>query len=99
MEFKLSEEQLEIKRAVREFCENEFSPELAIELDKKEEYPMELYKKAAKLGFTSLFVPEQYGGQGYGYVEASIAMEEMCRADSSLGIATLIGLFGATALS
>ncbi len=98
MEFKLSEEQLEIRRAVREFCENEFVPELALELDKNEKYPMELYKKAAKLGFTSLFVPEQYGGQGYGYLEAAIAMEEMCRADSSLGIATLIGLFGSDLL-
>ncbi len=98
MEFKLSEEQLEIRCAVREFCENEFIPELALELDKNEKYPMELYKKAAKLGFTSLFVPEQYGGQGYGYLEASIAMEEMCRADSSLGIATLIGLFGSDLL-
>lgn len=98
MEFKLSEEQLEIRCAIREFCENEFIPELALELDKNEKYPMELYKKAAKLGFTSLFVPEQYGGQGYGYLEAAIAMEEMCRADSSLGIATLIGLFGSDLL-
>ena len=68
MEFKLSEEQLEIRCAIREFCENEFIPELALELDKNEKYPMELYKKAAKLGFTSLFVPQQYGGQGYGYL-------------------------------
>jgi len=94
LEFKLSEEQLEIKRAVREFCEKEFDPDLALELDRKEEFPMDLYKKAAKLGFTSLFIPEQYGGQGYGYVEACIAMEEMCRADSSLGLATMIGVFG-----
>lgn len=98
LDFKLSEEQLEIKRAVREFCENEFSPELALELEKKEKYPMALYKKAAKLGFTSIFIPEEYGGQGYGYVEASIIMEEMCRADSSLGIATLIGIFGSELL-
>ena len=98
MKFKLSEEQLEIKRAVREFCEKEFVPELAFELDKNEKYPMDISQKAAKLGFTSLFIPEQYGGQGYGYVEASIAMEEMCRADSSLGIATLIGLFGSDLL-
>jgi len=42
VDFKLSEEQLEIKRAVREFCEKEFDPELALELDRKEEFPMEL---------------------------------------------------------
>ncbi|MCD6445652.1 acyl-CoA dehydrogenase family protein [Candidatus Bathyarchaeota archaeon] len=94
MDFKLTDEQLEIKRAVREFCEKEFDPDLALELDRKEEFPIELYKKAAKLGFTSLFVPEEYGGQGYGYLESCIAMEEMCRADSSLGLATMIGVFG-----
>ncbi len=94
MDFKLTEEQLEIKRAIREFCEKEFDPELALELDRKEEYPMELYRKAAKLGFTSLSIPEEYGGQGYGYLETCLAMEEMCRADSSLGLAIMIGIFG-----
>jgi alkylation response protein AidB-like acyl-CoA dehydrogenase len=98
VDFKLTDEQLEIKRAVREFSEKEFDPDLALELDKKEEFPMKLYKKAAKMGFTSLFIPEEYGGQGYGYIEASIAWEEMCRADSSLGLATSIGVFGSDLL-
>ncbi|MGB9778717.1 MAG: acyl-CoA dehydrogenase family protein, partial [Candidatus Bathyarchaeales archaeon] len=40
MEFKLNEEQQEIKRAVREFCEKEFTPELALEYDQKEDFPM-----------------------------------------------------------
>jgi alkylation response protein AidB-like acyl-CoA dehydrogenase len=94
MDFSLSEEQLEIKRAVREFCEKEFKPELALELDQKEEFPMELYRKAASLGFVGIAIPEQYGGQGYGYLEACLVIEEMCRADSSLGLATMIGSFG-----
>ncbi|GBC70759.1 Acyl-CoA dehydrogenase [Candidatus Calditenuaceae archaeon HR02] len=94
MDFSLSEEQLEIKRAVREFCEKEFKPELALELDQKEEFPMELYRKAASLGFVGIAIPEQYGGQGYGYLEACLVVEEMCRADSSLGLATMIGSFG-----
>ncbi len=94
MDFSLSEEQLEIKRAVREFCEKEFKPELAMELDQKEEFPIELYKKAASLGFVGIAIPEQYGGQGYGYLEACLVVEEMCRADSSLGLATMIGSFG-----
>jgi len=58
--FELSEEQKEIKKAVREFAEKEFTPELALELDEKEEFPIEIYKKAAKLGFTSLRIPEDY---------------------------------------
>jgi alkylation response protein AidB-like acyl-CoA dehydrogenase len=54
MDFELTEEQIAIKKAVREFCEKEFTPELALEFDKKEDFPTELYKKAAKLGFTSM---------------------------------------------
>ena len=92
-DFRLSEEQEDIRQAVREFCEKEFTPELALELDRKEEFPMELYKKAAKLGFTSMRFPEEYGGQGYGILEQCIAIEEMCRADSSLGIAVSAGTF------
>jgi alkylation response protein AidB-like acyl-CoA dehydrogenase len=91
MDFKLSDEQLEIRRAVREFCEKEFTPELALELDQKEEFPMPLYKKAAQLGFTSMRIPEQYGGQGYGVLEDCLAVEEMCRADPGLGVAVSLG--------
>jgi alkylation response protein AidB-like acyl-CoA dehydrogenase len=54
MEFKLNEEQMAVKKAVREFAEKEFTPELALEFDQKEEFPMSLYKKAAQLGFTSI---------------------------------------------
>jgi len=94
MNFELTEEQIGIKNAVKEFCEKEFKPELALELDRKEEFPLKLYKKAAKLGFTSLFFPEKYGGQGYGLLETCLAIEEMCRADSSLGVAISSGSFG-----
>jgi alkylation response protein AidB-like acyl-CoA dehydrogenase len=91
MEFKLNEEQKEIKRAVREFCEKEFTPELALEYDQKEEFPMVLYKKAAQLGFTSMRIPTEYGGQGYGLLEDCIVVEEMCRVDPGLGVAVSLG--------
>ena len=94
MNFGLTDKQLSLKGAVKEFCEKEFNPDLALELDKKEEFPMELYKKSAKQGFSSLFIPLQYGGGGQGYLAACLAMEEMCRADSSLGLASMIGTFG-----
>jgi len=90
----LTEEQLSIKNAVKEFCEKEFKQELALELDRKEEYPTKLYRKAAKLGFTNIFFPQEYGGQGYGLLETCLAIEEMCRADSSLGVAISSGGFG-----
>ncbi len=91
MHFELDEEQKEIKRAVKEFCEKEFTPELALEFDEKEEFPTELYKKAAKLGFTSMRIHEDYDGQGYGLLEDCIVVEEMCRVDPGLGAAVSLG--------
>ena len=94
MSFELNERQIQIKNAVREFCQKEFKLQLALELDQKEEYPTELYKKAAQLGFTSLSFPEEHGGQGCGLLETCVAIEEMCRADSSIGVAISSGNFG-----
>jgi len=94
MDFELTEKQLNLKTSARTFCEKEFNPDYALELDRKEEFPIELYRKAAKQGFPSLFIPEKYGGKGQGYLAACLAMEEMCRADSSLGLACMIGTFG-----
>jgi len=94
MEFELTEEQIGIVNAVKEFCTKEFRPELALELDRKEEFPLKLYEHAAKLGFTSISFPEEYGGQGYGLLETCLVIEEMCRADSSLGAAISSGNFG-----
>jgi alkylation response protein AidB-like acyl-CoA dehydrogenase len=94
MDFRLTEEQMKLKGAVKEFCNREFNPELALELDRKEEFPSKLYRKSAKQGFPCLFIPKRYGGGGLGYLAACLAMEEMCRADSSLGLACMIGTFG-----
>lgn len=98
MNFGRTKQQQKLKESVRNFCEQEFDPEIALELDKKETFPMELYKKAATHGFSSLFIPEKYGGEGEGYLAACLAMEEMCRADSSLGLACMIGTFGSDML-
>ena len=46
MQFELTDEQLGIVKAVKEFCAKEFKPELALELDKKEEFPLELDRKS-----------------------------------------------------
>jgi len=91
MDFKLTPEQLEIKKAVKEFAEKEFTPELALEFDQKEEFPHDLYKKAAQLGFTSMRIPEQHSGQGLGVLEDCLVVEEMCRVDPGLGVAISLG--------
>jgi alkylation response protein AidB-like acyl-CoA dehydrogenase len=91
MDFKLNNEQEEIRRAVRDFCTKEFTPELALEFDQKEDFPLSIYKKAAQLGFTSMRIPQEYDGQGYGVIEDCLVVEEMCRADPGLGTAMSLG--------
>jgi alkylation response protein AidB-like acyl-CoA dehydrogenase len=95
MDFRLTQQHHILRNSVRAFCKKEFDASYALEVDRKEKFPVELYKKAAKQGFQSLFVPEKYGGKGQGYLAACIVMEEMCRADSSLGLACMMGTFGA----
>jgi alkylation response protein AidB-like acyl-CoA dehydrogenase len=91
MDFKLNDEQKEVVKAIREFCTKEFTPELALELDQKEEFPLTLYKKAAQLGFTSMRIPQEYDGQGYGLFEDCLVVEELCRAEPGVGVAISLG--------
>ncbi|MCX8205133.1 MAG: acyl-CoA dehydrogenase family protein [Candidatus Nezhaarchaeota archaeon] len=94
MSFELTKSQAEVKEAAREFAEKELAPERGREFDAKEEFPWELYRKAAKLGFIQPHFPEEYGGQGLSYLENLLIVEEFCRADSTLGIAITVGTFG-----
>ncbi len=93
MDFELTEEQKDIQRAAREFAEGEFTRELAVELDRKEEFPFDLWRKACKLGFIGAHFPEEYGGQGFGILENALIVEEFCRKDSTLGTALLLADF------
>jgi alkylation response protein AidB-like acyl-CoA dehydrogenase len=94
MDFELTKEQKYIKNAAEEFAEGEFKPEIAREYDQKHEFPRDIYKKAAKLGFIGCYFDEKFGGQGLGLVENVLIQEEFCRVDSTLGSAMFTGLFG-----
>lgn len=87
MDFELTQEQKEIQRAAREFIEGECDKDKILELEKRHEFPREIWKKAAKLGFIGIHFPEEYGGQGYGVFENLLVVEEFCRRDSSVGMA------------
>jgi Acyl-CoA dehydrogenases len=93
MDFGLSEEQEDIVSAVREFAKKEFDIDYARECDQEHKVPLELYKKAAETGFIGVHFPEEYGGQGLGIFENTLIVEELCRADSTLGTATFIPKF------
>jgi len=82
--FNLTKEQIDIQKAAREFAEGELRP-VARDLDAREAFDDRLWKKAAELGFLAVFVDEQYGGLGLGYLEQCLIVEEFARVD--LGIA------------
>jgi len=95
--FELSEEQKDIKKAAREFAEGEIR-RVARELDEKEEFDPTLWKKAAELGFLAVFVPEEYGGAGYGYLEQCLIIEEFARVDTGVAQAIESTFFGSQIL-
>lgn len=93
MNFGFTQEQEDIRKAVREFATKEFLKEKAEEFDKKEEFPFELWKKACELGFIGIHFPEEFGGGGLGCLENIIVAEELCRADSTIGSALILSDF------
>jgi acyl-CoA dehydrogenase len=94
MDFDLSKEQRDIKKAARKFAEGEF-PDIARECDQQEKYPRELVPKAAALGFIGINIPHEYGGGGSGYLEKCIITEEFWRVDPGLGSVLISATFGA----
>jgi alkylation response protein AidB-like acyl-CoA dehydrogenase len=87
MNFELTQSQKAVKSAAREFATKEFDSDYALELEKKHEFPTNLYKKAAELGFVAPYVDEEYGGDNLSILENALIVEEFCRADSSIGLA------------
>ena len=85
MDFKLTDEQEQLRRSVREFAETEIRPHV-MEWDEPAKFPKEILPKLAELGYLGVIFPEQYGGAGMGYVEYAILIEELSRVDGSVGI-------------
>ncbi|MBN2033361.1 MAG: acyl-CoA/acyl-ACP dehydrogenase [Deltaproteobacteria bacterium] len=104
MDFSLTKEQRDIKRAAAEFAKKEFKPELAQAYELEHRFPREIYKKAAQLGFVGADYPERIGGGGMGILENVLVVEEFCKADSGIGMAIhlayipskILKLFGTT---
>jgi acyl-CoA dehydrogenase len=93
MDFELNDEQKDIIQAAREFAEGEF-PEIGEECDRNEEFPQNLWKKACQLGFVGVFIKEDYGGPGLGFLEHCLINEEFWRADPGVGFSILSTTFG-----
>jgi alkylation response protein AidB-like acyl-CoA dehydrogenase len=85
MNFDYTDDQIELRRAIREFAEREILP-FASEWDEEERFPAEVIKKLGELGFLGVIFPEAYGGAGLSYSDYALVIEELARADASVGI-------------
>ncbi len=85
MDFSLTEDQLMIQEAARDFAQRELLPGV-IERDEKAYFPIELRKKMAELGFMGIMVDPKYGGSGMDTISYVIIMEELSKIDASAGV-------------
>src|SRR4030065_1913748 len=97
MDFDLPNRQKQIRLAAREFAEGELAP-IGKEFEAKGEFPRDLIKKAAQLGFVGVFIKKEYGGLGLGSLEDTIIHEEFWRAEPGLGQVFSQTTFGAKEL-
>lgn len=93
MDFQLSKEQRDIVKAARKFARGELK-EIAHDCDLNEAFPLSLLEKAARLGFVGVFIPEEYGGAGMGFLEHALILEELWKIDPGLGQALCSVTFG-----
>jgi hypothetical protein len=85
MEFDFTPEQIQLRKSVREFAEQEIRPHV-LQWDEEEIFPLDVIKKAGQLGFLGAIFPEELGGSGLGYIEYSIIIEELASIDPSVGL-------------
>ncbi|MCO6359704.1 alkylation response protein AidB-like acyl-CoA dehydrogenase [Roseivirga pacifica] len=85
MNFELTEEQLAVRDAAREFAQTELLPGV-IERDEKQQFPAEQVKKMGELGFMGMMVDPKYGGGGMDTVSYVLAMEEISKIDASASV-------------
>ena len=85
MEFDFTPEQIQLRKSVREFAEQEIRPNV-LRWDEEEIFPLDAIKHAGRLGFLGAIFPEDLGGAGLGYIEYSIIIEELSRIDPSVGL-------------
>ena len=85
MDFNLTEEQIMIRDAARDFAQTELLPGV-IERDEKQQFPTEQVKKMGELGFLGMMVDPKYGGSGLDAVSYVLAMEEISKIDASASV-------------
>ena len=85
LNFQLGDEVDALRDAVRDFAQAEIAPRAA-EIDHRDQFPMDIWRKLGALGVLGVTVAEEYGGANMGYLAHMVAMEEISRASASVGL-------------
>jgi len=85
MHFNLSDEQIMVREAAREFAQTELLPGV-IARDEAQEFPDNLVKKMGALGFMGIMVSPKYGGSGMDTLTYALIMEELSKVDASASV-------------
>ena len=85
MDFGLGEDIDALRETVRKFAQEEISPRAA-EVDRSNDFPMELWELMGNLGLHGITISEEYGGVDMGYLAHCVAVEEISRANAAIGM-------------
>jgi alkylation response protein AidB-like acyl-CoA dehydrogenase len=98
MDFQFSEREEMLRKAVREFAENEVPPKMEA-MEETGEFPIELLRPMADVGITGVISPTEYGGTGMGYVARTIVLEELGRVCAAIPMAMQVHHMGCAVLN
>ena len=96
--FAFTKAQQAIRKAAKDFAKGELDKETIIQWEKDGAFPTEVWEKAADLGFLGMHFPEKYSGGGLGMLDSVVTLEEICRKDSTVGVALGYASHGAECL-
>ncbi|MGH9519412.1 MAG: acyl-CoA dehydrogenase family protein, partial [Terriglobales bacterium] len=85
MDFRFTDEQLDLQRTVREFAAREIGPHV-MEWDEGQVWPGDVLRQLGAMGLLGVLVPAAHGGSDMGYIEYVLAISELARVDGSIGL-------------